>query len=145
MRRLLAFRRNHRETRSAAVRPIAQLLRVPVPDLLSPGLDPVALLELRQQERGEELGGEVARSDVPPGVLVHLAAEEPRPVRSLLPDDLGALDQGGVVDEQRAPLPAGEVLRLVEALRGERAEGAQELPLVPAEEAVSVVFDDGGP
>src|SRR5580765_4450766 len=113
MRRLLAFRRNHRETRSAAVRPIAQLLRVPVPDLFSPRLDPVALLELRPQERGEELGGKVARSDVPPGVLVHLASEEPCTVGSLFANDLGTVDQGGVVDEESAPLAAGEVLRLV--------------------------------
>ena len=49
-----------------------------------------------------------------PRVLVDLAAEELAAVGALLPDDLGALDESRIVDEQRAALAGDDVLRLVE-------------------------------
>ena len=47
-----------------------------------------------------------------------------------------------VVDQQRAALAAGEVLRLVETLRRHAAEGAEILPLIFPEEAVRIVLND---
>ena len=128
---------------AVARRPVGELGVVALPDRAAR----VAWIASRasscaEQERREDVGRQIARADVDPGVLVDLAAEEPAAVGALLADDLGALDELRVVDEQRAALAAGEVLGLVEALRRQRAERAERPAAVAAEQAVRVVLDD---
>src|SRR5207248_1724864 len=88
-----------------------------------------------------QLRRQMARPDVDPGVLVHKPAKELAAVGALLADDLGALDQRGVVDQERAPLAAGDVLGLVEAESRQRAQRTQWAAAVGAEETVGVVLD----
>ena len=76
------------------------------------------------------------------GVLVHLTTEEAAAVRTFLADDLCALFELRVVDEQCSTFTRNDVLRFVEALRGEVAERPQRLPMEGAEEPVRVVFDE---
>src|SRR5947208_453044 len=78
--------------------------------------DLVHRLDLGVEEGARDLAGDVRRADVDPGVFVHLAPEELRPVRPLVAEDLRPVDQRGVVDAERAALAAGEVLRIVEAV-----------------------------
>jgi hypothetical protein len=102
-------------------------------------------VELRREERSLQLGEDVARADVDPRVLVDETAEESTAVGPLLADHLGAFDQGGVVQEQRTAFAAREVLRLVEAQRGGRAERSERSASVGGEEPVRVVFHDRDP
>jgi len=125
---LLAMRRDHRQADAARCRPVAQAGLVGVPDLAPPGLDALRGFKLGTQERGQQLRREVAGADVHPGVLVDLPAEEAAAIRTLLADDLGPLHVPRVVDQQRAALPADDVLGLVKALRRQHAEGARERP-----------------
>ena len=94
--------------------------------------------------RGRRRAGPTSGSSihVDPSVFVHLPAEEPAAVGAFLADDLGPLDEARVVDQERAALAAGEVLGLVEALRGEAAERAEVPALVLGEQAMGIVFDD---
>ena len=63
--------------------PIRQMLAVEVPDLLAVALDLLALFQLGQQEGCQDVRRQVARADIHPGVLVHLAAEETAAVGAL--------------------------------------------------------------
>ena len=92
----------------------------------------LGLLELRPQERRDDLARQIRRADVDPGVLVDLAAEELRAVGALLADDLGALDEARVVDQQRAALAGDDVLGLVEAERRRAAPMRAERPALVA-------------
>ena len=58
---------------------------------------------------------------------------------------ISARSTTGVVDQQRPTLAAGDIFGLVEALRGQAAEGAQVIPLVSSEQAMGVVFDHAIP
>src|SRR5438128_1763658 len=77
---------------AAGLGPVAQLRVVPLPDAPPLRLNLGARLQLRVKEGGEQVRGEIARAQVDPGVLVHLAAKEAAAVGAFLPDDLGALD-----------------------------------------------------
>src|SRR6516225_4294918 len=95
--------------------PRSQLARVGFPDFSSPRLNLIAVFELRAEKCGQQVRGEIARPDVYPGVLVHLAAEESASIGSLFPKNFGALVKLGIIDQQRAAFSAGEILGLVEA------------------------------
>lgn len=89
--------------------------------------------------------GQIARPEVDPAVLVDHSAEELAPVGSLLPDDLGPLEVGRVVDHERAALAALDVLGSVKALCRHDPERAQWPAVVAAAQTVRVVLDDGDP
>ena len=71
------------------------------------------------------------------------APEEATAIGAFFANDLGRLNIFRVVDQQGSTLTRGEVLGLMETLRGQHTEGAQIFPLVSGEEAVSIIFDDG--
>ena len=98
---------------------------VPLPDVEPARRDGVGLLHLRPQERGDDLAGQVRRTEVDPGVLVDLAPEELAAIRALLPDDLGALDEPRIVDQERTALAGDDVLRLVERERRHVPDAAE--------------------
>ena len=77
-------------------------------------------LQLCPQKRGDHFARQIGRAEVDPGVLVDLAAEEVAAVGALLAEDLGALGEAQVVDQQRPALAGDEVLGFVEAERGQR-------------------------
>ena len=108
------------------------------------GEDRVPLLELAVQVGGQHVGQPERRADVLPRVLVDLAEQELAPVGALVVHDVGPVDVGLAVDDQRAALAADEVLGLVEAQRGEAAEAAERAAPVAAEQAVRVVLDELG-
>ena len=88
--------------------------------IASPGAQPSrrrseACSSCAHRKAARQLARQERRADVDPGVLVDLAAEELRSVGALLPDDLRALDEARVVDEQRAAFAGDDVLRLVKA------------------------------
>ena len=99
-------------------------------------------LELTKQERRQELRWQIARSEIHPGVLVHLAAEELTAIGALLAQDLGALREMWIVQDQGPALAAADVLRFVKTQRRHRAERTQGAPAPGSEEPVRVVLDD---
>src|SRR6185312_5984384 len=141
--RLLAVRGNRGQGHAVLGGPRAEAAGIAFPDARAASLDVAPALELRAQERRLQIGHQEARADVDPGVLVDLAAEEAAAVGPFFAEDLGALDERRIVDEQRAALAAGDVLGLVERLRGEGAEGAEPAAAPTAVEPVRVVLDDG--
>ena len=100
-------------------------LRVEVIDPLAAFPDPIEQLKLSVQEGRTQFAGNVGRSNLDPGVLVDLAAEELRSVRALLANDLGALGELAVVDQQRAAFTRDQIFGLVEAERSEVSDGAE--------------------
>jgi hypothetical protein len=91
--RLLRFRRHDGESHVLLGGPLSKVSEVVVPDALAHGLDTFACLELTEKHGGQQVGGQIARPDVDPRVLVDLAPEKARPVRPLFADDLGARDE----------------------------------------------------
>ena len=85
--------------------------------------DGVGFFHLRPQKGGDEFAGQIRRTDVHPGVFVHLAAEELAAVGALLADDLGASCQRRIVDQQRAAFAGDDVLGLVEAETAQQPVG----------------------
>ena len=88
------------------------------------GLRTLRVLQLRKQERSEDVAREIARAEGAPSVLVHEPAPESGTVGTLLADDLCVLDMVTVVDEQCAAFPCHDVLGLVEAQCGQVAKAA---------------------
>ena len=112
---LFAFGWDNREPDAVRFGPGSQLARVGFPDLSSPRLNLIAVFELCAEERGQQVRGQIARPDVYPRVLVHLAAEKSASIGSLFPKNFGALIKLRIIDQQRAAFSAREILGLVEA------------------------------
>src|SRR5437879_2550744 len=90
--RLLTMARHDWKPNAALCGPVLERHIIALPDLLSARLDARSSLKLRIEKRCEQVGRQIARAHVHPGVLVHLAAEEATPVGALLANDLGALE-----------------------------------------------------
>src|SRR5688572_30706200 len=138
---LLTVRRHCGQAHATRCRPITQMQFVVFPDLPAARLHPLPLLELAVQERRKNVGYDVARPDIHPRILVNLPTEELTAVRPFLSQNLGPLDEGRVVDEQRTTLTAREVLRLMEALRRQGAERAERPATIAAKQSVRVVLN----
>ncbi len=103
------------------------------PDASPLTLDLISGLQLGIQKGRQDVGGQIARTNVHPGIFVHLTAEEAAAVGAFFTNDLSALDKARGVDQSRAALAAGEILGFVETLGGQAAEGAQVTALVLTE------------
>src|ERR1035437_2868075 len=114
--------RHDRTGNAPVLGPTAQVMVVILPYLLPRGLDARPNFQLRVQEGRQHVTHHIARPDIDPRILVHLSAEKPAAIRALLADDFGPLDQGRVIDEQRAALAASNVLGFMETLRSQAAE-----------------------
>jgi hypothetical protein len=62
-------------------------------------------------------------------------------IGSFFTDDFGPLDEGWIVEEDRAAFAGNKILRLVKAQRGHQAEGSKQLAAIFAEQAMGIVFD----
>ena len=113
---LIAFRRDDGKTDIAARGPIRQLIPVTPPDGPAGGLNLVGSLELGVQECGQDIRRHIARSQIHPGVLVHLPAKETRAIGALLAEDLNPMEEPRIIDDQCAALAAAYVLGFVETL-----------------------------
>src|SRR5205085_9858288 len=142
---LRAVIRHDREPHARATCPFPQLVRVLPPDAFACGLYRLASLQLRRKKGGLKIGEDVARAEIDPGVLVDEASEEPLSVRSLVAQDLRAVDEARVVQQERTALTARDVLGFVEALCRKDTEGAERPPAIRAEQAVRVVLHDVRP
>ncbi len=114
---------------------------ISVPDLDSTRVDFFSSLQLAPEYGCEQVAQHPAGSDIHPGVLVDLAAQELASIRALLAKGLRSFDERGIVDQQGTALTAGDVLGLVETLRRHRAERAEVLALVLREQTVRIVLD----
>ena len=115
---------------------------VGVPDRHPRGVDLRDALELGGEQRRADVGEQKRRAEVDPRVVIDVAAREAAAVGPLLLEDLRALDERLVVDEQRAALAAGDVLRLVEGERPEGADRPQRPAAVGGVDALRGVLDE---
>src|ERR1700722_16304402 len=97
---------NERHLDTVGSRPCCELRRVPVPDRAAMLPHPLPIFKLSKQHGGEQVGRQIARTDVHPRVFVDETTEELAPVRPLLTDDLRALDVARIVDDDRSSLSA---------------------------------------
>ena len=102
----------------------------------------VGLLQLGGEVRRDHFPGQERRSDVDPGVLVHLAPEELAPVGPLLADDLRPGGHRRIVDQQRAALAGDDVLRFVKTERTKVPQRPQRSAAMSRHDALRRVFDD---
>src|SRR6185503_21268525 len=91
--------RHARATHGAASLQRLETRVIPRPDFTSQAIDLLSLLHLRRKECGVQLARQIRRPDIDPGVFVDFSLEKPAAIGSLLPDDLGALYESGVVDQ----------------------------------------------
>src|SRR5215471_994488 len=112
------------------------------PQIKSASRNQARLLELSKQECGDQFAREKARSDVDPGVLVHLTAKELLSVGPFLPDDICALEESRVVDQKSPALAGNHVLGFVEAHGREMADAAQRSTFVASQCSLSRILDD---
>src|SRR5690349_20830012 len=112
---LFAFGWDNWEPDTICVGPAGQLARVGFPDFSSPRLNLIALFELCPEERCQQIGREIARANVYPGILVHLAAKKSASIGSLFPKNFGAFVKPRIIDQQRAAFSTREILGLVKA------------------------------
>src|SRR6266850_1619163 len=139
--RLLAVSRHEGELHAVIAGPIFELCIVVLPNPFSPGLNPFAHFQLSVEERCQNIGKQIAGTDVHPRVLVHFAAKEAAAVGAFLSNDLGALDKARVVDQQSSAFAAGEILSLVKAQGSQATQGTQRPAPISAEQTVRVIFD----
>src|SRR5271170_2898325 len=118
-----------------------QMPPVVFPESTPLALDFLSALQLRQQERGQQVGRQITGPDIHPSVLIDLTAEELAAVGALFADDHGAFDHLRIVHHHGSSLTANDVLSLVKALCAQAAEGAGELAFVASKQTVSIVLN----
>src|ERR1700751_1123758 len=112
---LFAFGWNDREPDAVCVSPGSQLARVRLPNFSPSRLNFFAVFELCAKECRQQIGGQIARADIYPRVLVNFAPEKSASIGSLFPQNFGALIKLRIIDKQRAAFSAREILGLMEA------------------------------
>jgi len=80
--------------------------------------------QLSEQKRRQDIGRKITGTKPNPSVLIHLATVVPAPISALFPQYLGLLHEALVVEDQSSAFAADQVLRFVEALGRQRAEGS---------------------
>src|SRR5262249_54310756 len=120
---------------------VLERLVICLPDRDSLRRDRARLLELGSEEGRADVADEVRGTEVDPGVLVDLTAEELAAVGPFLLDDLGPLDPVRPIDQEGAAFAARHVLCLVEAEAG--AVGASPERAASIRSAISLrrIFD----
>jgi hypothetical protein len=96
---LPAVRGHDRRPHARARAPVAQLGVVELPQRSALALDRVAGFELGTEKRRQDVGHDVARSDVDPRVLVHLAAEHGAAVGAFFSNDFRSVDMPWLVEQ----------------------------------------------
>src|SRR5207253_3721470 len=77
-------------------------------------VDRLRRFELRKEKRRRQFARQVRRSGIDPCVFIDLSAKKTAAIRSFFANDLGALDETRIIDQQRASFAGGHVFRLVE-------------------------------
>ncbi len=139
-----AVRRNNRQAYALVLGPVAQFSGIGLPQNFAALLDLFMLFKLSAEQGSEDVGGQITRSNVHPGVLVHLPPEKAAAIGPLLAQDLGLLNVGRIIDQQRPAFTATDVFRLVEAECGQAAKSSQRTASVAAEQPVCIVLDNRG-
>src|SRR5262249_59298393 len=88
-----------RQGQASAAGERRQAVRIRLAECEASCVDVVGAPELGMEKSADQLAWQVGGADVDPRILVHLPAEELRPVRALLADDLRPLDVALAVDE----------------------------------------------
>jgi len=112
-----------------------------IPDRQPFGSDGLGFFHLSPEEGGNQFAGEVGGTDVDPGVLVDLTAEELAAVGALFADDLGAVGVGRIIDQQGATFAGDDILGFMERIAAKISNGTQRAPFVGGHHPLGCVFD----
>ena len=105
-------------------------------------LDSLALFQLAIKIRRKNIGWQERRTDIHPRIFIHLSAEEAGTVGPFFTDDLGALRQRRIIDQQCAAFPAAKVFCLMEGLSRQRTERSKIFAFVFSKQSMRVIFDN---
>ena len=72
-------------------------------------------LELGKKHCGQQIGGDIGRADIHPGIFIDFAAKELAAIGPLFANDFGAARQIRIVRQESACLPGNEVFRIRES------------------------------
>src|SRR5271166_2720815 len=140
--RLLTMLRDDGQPHTTGSSPVGEFKVVTFPDLPPPGLNAWPDFQLRKKKRRQDVAHDIAGANIHPSVLVYLASEKQAAVGAFLTNDLGALDIGRIVDEQRTAFAASDVFGLVKTLHPKLAQRSEPFAAVLPKQAVRVVFND---
>src|SRR6516162_11801628 len=140
--RLLTMLRDDRQPYTIGSGPVGQFKGITFPDMPPPGLNAWPNFQLGEKKRRQHVAHDIAGANIHPGVLVHLSSEKHAAVGTFLTNDLGALDVGRIVDQQRTAFSATDVFCLVKTLYPKFAERSEPSAAILPKQAVSVVFND---
>ena len=101
----------------------------------------VHCFELRQQHCGQQIGGDIGRTNIHPRIFIDFAAKKLAAISSLFANDLGAARQFRTVRQEGTSLPATKFFDLVKAVAAHIADGAQKAPLVSGVDALRRILD----
>src|ERR1043166_4004709 len=127
---LLAVRGNNGKPYVFMICPFLELCMVITPHPLAFCLYLIARFQLRVQESSENVRRKIARTEIHPSVLVHLAAEKATSIGSLLTDNFGSLDILRIVDQKGTALTTTDVLGFMKALRCQTTKRTKIFPFV---------------
>ena len=137
----LAVVGNRRQAEQTGARQRLKAALIEVINLAPPPRDGVHLFQLRVEEGADDFAGRRRATHINPCVLVDFPAQELFAVGALVADDLGALDQLGRIDRQRAAFAAVIVLGVMKAISAEVADGSQRFAAIESVDALRGVFD----
>ena len=113
-----------------------------VPDRQACRGNGVGLTKLRPQERRGDLARLERRSEVLPGVFVHVAAKKSAAIGPFFPDGFCAVDKRRIVDEQGATLAGHHILGLVKTERRQLPGGSERTAVPCGQNALRRILDD---
>src|SRR5579872_4103366 len=100
------------------------------------------IFQFGPEKSGGQFTRQERRSQIHPGVLIHLAFQKSAAISSLVPDDLGPFHQSLVVDQECPALAGDEVCRFVEAKGAQVPQASQGFSLILGANALGRVLND---
>src|SRR5579872_1310290 len=138
---LPAVWRDDRQPHGVLGGPVGKFGVIELPNRTPPLLNALSRGKLCIQVSSQDFGWKITRAEVHPRVFIHLPPEEAAAIGALFPQDLGALDTAGIVEDQSAAFTAGEVLRFMKAQGSEASESSQRFPPIASHQTMCIVLD----
>src|SRR5687767_8646369 len=96
--------------------PLSKVRVVIIPDLPATVLNLIPCLQLGKEKSRKNVGGQVTRAQIHPGIFINLTAEEATAIGSFLANDLCTLYMLRIVNKQRPTFATTEVLGFMKTL-----------------------------
>ena len=113
-----------------------------IPDVHSFMINLSASLQLGTEICGIQLAGQIGRSEIHPGIFIHLAAEKLTSVSPLFPEDFCLFQVFIFLKQKSTALAHGIILGLMETEAAKITECSQSFPLIIGVDPLGGIFND---